>query len=288
MSKWIVRFQGGIGNQLFIYTFAKYLHYRYNHDILCDFISYRRSNIRKPEIFLLDDALFIHDVELNDVCFHGVSRVIMSILMKINPFVSYVREIEDESTFDKLVGTKFNLFYIGYYQTSKYLHWLNENNLHTLLFEPKQQIPSVLLDIYQLIKRQNISISIHVRRGDYTSGWAKDKYLVCTPKYYNEAIRLCNEKDAVFFIFSDDIDWVKNNINVPVNSIFVPNYNINSFWYIYLMSKCKYNIISNSTFSWWGAQLNCNSDKIVIAPSLWLRGSCFSLNQEGWSILDVE
>ena len=93
----------------------------------------------------------------------------------------------------------------------------------------------------------------------------------------------------VFFVFSDDVDWVRKNIPLPDNTFFVTDAcEVNTYWYIWLMSKCKHNIISNSTFSWWGAYLNENKEKIVVAPSLWQRGTEFTLNQEGWVVIDVK
>ena len=75
-----------------------------------------------------------------------------------------------------------------------------------------------------------------------------------------------------FIFFSNDMEWVKRNYNIEnaiyVNSTLFDNY---QDWYdMYLMSMCKHNIIANSTFSWWGAWLNSNKEKIVIAPNKWV------------------
>lgn len=107
------------------------------------------------------------------------------------------------------------------------------------------------------------SVSIHIRRGDYLFRG----HLVMSLKYYSSAINIIRDKinSPYFFIFSDDIVWVKNEFEVS-NSYFVDWNKDNSYNDMHLMSLCKHNIIGNSTYSWWAAYLNTNKSKIVIAP----------------------
>lgn len=95
---------------------------------------------------------------------------------------------------------------------------------------------------------------------------------VCTVKYYLKSIRKVEEKisEPVFFIFSDDIDWVKQNFTFNKAYFVDWNKGQNSFWDMYLMSQCSANIIANSTFSFWGAYLNKNNP-FVIYPQKWIR-----------------
>ena len=113
-----------------------------------------------------------------------------------------------------------------------------------------------------------------MRRGDCVAN-PKNAYIgFCSLDYYKAAInQMMNKiKDPVFFIFSDDIDWVKNNLLFASQSIFVDhNKNTESYNDMRLMSLCKHHIIANSSFSWWGAWLNPNPDKLVIAPKNWFR-----------------
>lgn len=103
------------------------------------------------------------------------------------------------------------------------------------------------------------SVGVHIRRGDYMT---KQNLVIfgniCTQKYYHDAIRIITEKvnDAVFYVFSDDISWVQTHLDIP-NAVYV-NWNTgeSSIYDMYLMSSCKYNIIANSTFSYWAARLN--------------------------------
>ena len=106
--------------------------------------------------------------------------------------------------------------------------------------------------------------SIHVRRGDYL------KYPNHHPSqsidYYKKAVEILKNATDLFLIFSDDIEWCKNNLNF-INPIYIENEK--DYNELYLMSLCDNNIISNSSFSWWGAWLNKNKDKKVIGPSVW-------------------
>jgi hypothetical protein len=119
-----------------------------------------------------------------------------------------------------------------------------------------------------------VAVSIHIRRGDYTSN-AKTLAMhgTCAPEYYFQAIENMRRRapDARFFVFSDDTQWV-NEVLLPRYPGLVPvNHNRaeNSYNDMRLMSLCRHHIIANSSFGWWGAWLNPNPDKIVIAPRNW-------------------
>jgi hypothetical protein len=120
------------------------------------------------------------------------------------------------------------------------------------------------------------SVSIHVRRGDYLSAQYANGFAgICTLDYYQKAVETITEKRQnqvlKFFIFTDDAEWVQQNFNIE-NAVYVTNNTgVDSWQDMYLMSCCKDNIIANSSFSWWGAWLNANPIKIVIAPERWWR-----------------
>lgn len=117
------------------------------------------------------------------------------------------------------------------------------------------------------------SVSIHIRRSDYLNETINKINGVCTLEYYYMAIELIKSKieSPDFYIFSDDIHWVKSEFRTVLNDFTLIdwNKNENSWQDMALMSKCKHNIIANSSFSWWGAWLNENPEKIVIAPLKW-------------------
>ena len=119
------------------------------------------------------------------------------------------------------------------------------------------------------------SVSIHIRRGDYIQmNSAIESHPLCSIKYYQSAISKIKEiiEKPKFYFFSDDIEWVKNQFFSVENAIFVNhNKGKDSYKDMQLMANCKHNIIANSSFSWWGAWLNPNPKKIVIAPKNWFK-----------------
>jgi len=128
-------------------------------------------------------------------------------------------------------------------------------------------------EIERFISASN-SISIHIRRGDYLSDQYANGFAdVCTMEYYNKAIEYIKSKveKTHFFVFTDDPTWVNENFQIKNATYVQHNAGSNSWQDMYLMSQCKHNIIANSSFSWWGAWLNANPDKIVIAPTKWWR-----------------
>lgn len=124
--------------------------------------------------------------------------------------------------------------------------------------------------------RASNSVSLHVRRGDYVSNQKikKDALTpsgVCTEKYYFNAIEYIQAQieNPEFFVFSDDIEWCRQNLRLESAHYADWNVGKESFVDMQLMSCCKHNIISNSTFSWWGAWLNGNPGKMVLVPDKW-------------------
>lgn len=134
-----------------------------------------------------------------------------------------------------------------------------------LKFKFPQITDEINLNILKLIETCN-SVSVHVRRGDYVENIKYKEILgdVCNYKYYKDALDLISNKELnpIFYIFSDDIQWVKNNFDfLNEKKVFFISHNKGkkSFIDMQLMSICKHNIIANSTFSWWAAWLNNNA-----------------------------
>lgn len=124
--------------------------------------------------------------------------------------------------------------------------------------------------------RAQPSVAIHIRRGDYTNSKNSQVYVQLGRDYYKSAMRLMRDKisDPRFFVFSDDPNWVRQNIIDDDSMVLVDHNNgATSFNDMRLMSLADHNIIANSTFSWWGAWLNANPGKVVIAPKTWFLSS---------------
>lgn len=159
-----------------------------------------------------------------------------------------------------------NALYFGYFQSEKYF---NDKQFIYKLFEPSTVVKDKL-NKYDSIVSSGVTCSIHVRRGDYIKYQA---YHTVQPlEYFTKAIELVGKVDT-YIIFSDDIEWCKENFKMT-NAYFVENEK--DYVEIFLQSKCNHNIISNSSFSWWGAWLNKNDDKIVIAPSKWFNTNAYN------------
>lgn len=117
---------------------------------------------------------------------------------------------------------------------------------------------------------ESLSISLHVRRGDYLTLGA---HVLCDQAYYEAALsRICEglPADPTVFVFSDDPDWAKENLPLPCKKVVVDfNGPETDFEDMRLMSLCRHNIIGNSSFSWWAAWLNRNDGKRIAGPARW-------------------
>lgn len=148
----------------------------------------------------------------------------------------------------------------GYFQSEKYFQDY-ASEIRELFMSYEIDVNDELKD---LLENKN-TCSIHVRRGDYLN--YPDHHPTQNMNYYMKAIKKM-PKDSIFLIFSDDIQWCKDNFpDMPEKFRFIEGNK--DYEDLYLMSHCKNNIICNSTFSWWGAWLNSRLDKIVVAPSQW-------------------
>jgi len=154
-----------------------------------------------------------------------------------------------------------NFYVDGFFQSEKYFAH-NRKELLEWFKIPEQIKEKIELKYSELFKQR--TTSIHVRRGDYLR--YPNHHPVQTLEYYNKSIEYLKDSTDLFMVFSDDIEWCKDNIKTD-NIIYFEDEK--DYIEIYLMSLCDNNIISNSSFSWWGAWLNRNENKIVIGPKIW-------------------
>ncbi len=155
----------------------------------------------------------------------------------------------------------------GYFQTEKYFK------------QYRNEITKVFGFKWEPIKNK---VSLHVRRGDYVQGTPFEPIEM---DYITSAINYFREKGYFsFVVFSDDIDWCKKNVNSNLFTDCTMEYSEgqSEFSDMHHMQCCEHNIIANSTFSWWGAWLNQNPDKIVVAPTKWFNGVNQDLLPEEW------
>jgi len=171
---------------------------------------------------------------------------------------------------DKVYNKTENIYFEGYWQSEKYFLNYREDLLEE--FTLKKELHPKSKE-YENKIREVQSVSLHIRRGDYvTNTHTNSVHGTCSLQYYRDAVKEIEIKveDPHFFIFSDDLAWVKENLDFIDNVAFVElDKEIPDHEEMVLMSLCKHNIIANSSFSWWSAWLNQNDKKIVIAPKKW-------------------
>lgn len=233
------RLMGGLGNYMFQIATSYALSLRDNKSLICDY----------------SDNMVPHKPYKNYV--NNIFRKI-DFSNELGEFTPYREKGFNYTEIPKING---NVKIFGYYQSEKY--FLNYSKEILELFEidktTEEKISKKYGDILSLD-----TCSIHIRRGDYLH--LQQYHTVQTMEYYNKAIEKIGF-DKNFLIFSDDIEWCQENLNFIENKTFISGNK--DYEDLYLMSKCKNNIIANSTFSWWGGWLNKNTEKIVIAPKKW-------------------
>jgi hypothetical protein len=153
---------------------------------------------------------------------------------------------------------------MGYYQSEKYFKDFEKEIKD--LYKISKTDNDYILDKYGDFKN---SCSINVRRGDYLN--VQQYHNIQPIEYYKNAISRL-EKNLKYYIISDDINWCKENFNFLDNVVFVEGNR--DYQDLYIVSKCEHNIICNSTFGWWGAWLNDNTNKTVICPNKWFGVAC--------------
>lgn len=180
------------------------------------------------------------------------------------------------------------VYLMGYWQSERYFSNVAEIIRKDFTF--KQPMTGRNSELAAEIGAVN-SVSIHVRRGDYVNNpMANRTHGLCSIDYYKSAIKYIADRVCAphFFVFSDDINWVKANLNAVYPCRYIDhNRNREGYNDMRLMSLCKHHIISNSTFSWWGAWLNAQDDKIVIAPKRWfaIHYNTKDLLPESWVVI---
>ncbi|OGU60056.1 MAG: hypothetical protein A2X64_07625 [Ignavibacteria bacterium GWF2_33_9] len=290
----IARLKGGLGNQMFIYAFARYLSCKHDTDLKLD-ITYYDNYHRKYELnkFNIIEN-FASEDEINSlkkfVYKDGfIIRQLKQKLFKKNPKKIPSKTYILDSNIDfkqKYMFLPDNVYLEGLFQSEKFFKEIEEIIRKDFIL--KNELDTENLKVLEAIKSTN-SISLHIRRGDYlTNSWAYEELGICEADYYKKAMDYMKSKveSPIFYVFSDDAEWVKNNFKMDFDFIFIDANNEQSGENdLILMSECNHHICANSSFSWWGAWLGKNQNKIVIAPEKWFKGNFFDykdLVSESW------
>lgn len=276
-----VRLMGGLGNQMFQYACGKALAERRQTELLldCSFLQVKDHvadfTVREYELDVFKiSAKKIDSTELSkfNPSFFYLGYYHLSKRIGFLPFIKVTYFLEQKQfKYDKTIETVANkCLLIGHWQNERYFKKIESLILKDFTFKkPLDQNNSKMAN---RIEASN-AISIHIRRGDFVNNPNTFKtHGLCSLEYYQKAIYYIKQKinNPVFFIFSDEIEWVKKNLTMQDDCEFISgNIDENSYIDMQLMSICKHNIIANSTFSWWGAWINKNPTKIVVAPKQW-------------------
>lgn len=240
----ISRLQGGLGNQMFQWAYGRSLELKYNKKLYLE-TSFYTNTFRS----------------------YSMNKFPNMTSELFRPSNIKCTEITDSYFYNEIdLDIKYNYFLNGYWQSEQYFKEYQD-------IIRKELAPSD--EILEKLKKTPLldtnTISIHIRRTDYVT--SNGYHPVQSLEYYENAIKTIGDYDYLF-VFSDDIQWCKNNLTFN-NIIFIEGLSdVEDLW---LQSLCKHNIIANSSFSWWGAWLNNNPDKKVIAPNNWF-GSQVNLN----------
>lgn len=248
----IVHFSSGLGNQVFFYLFSKYLENKYPNQRIYGY--YNRRWLVKHNGLEIDR---VFDVTLPPHT--RVSDFIVWLCRKLNGIGIKGLKATDENFDEKAI------YFDGYYQDRKFFErFLSELNFRDFDINEKNQY------VIKEINRTN-SIAVHIRRGDYLLPQFVPMFGgICTDDYYKKAVEIIKEKieHPHFFVFSNDIEWVKDNLPLTDATFVNHNNGSDSYMDMYLMSLCKGCIIANSSFSYWGAMLNKDAH-VIIYPSKW-------------------
>ena len=286
-----IKLNGGLGNQLFQFSLGQYLNKKKDRTIKYD-KSYFEKKVDAPVIRI--DKVF--DIKLKNI---KKDQLKFKTRLLTNRFIIYFLNcispkllekvgifIEKNKKYDERILENKKFFYFsGYFQSENYFLGIKKELVKKIKLKKKINKPNLLL----LKKIQKTcSVALHVRRTDYINNPNYKKiYNVCNKNYYLRAIKILEQKfkQPFFFIFSDDIQWVKQKFSYKKNVLIVElNYKEKDHVYDFeLMRNCKHFIISNSSFSWWSCWLGSNKNSVVISPKKWFSDK----NQKRNPILDT-
>ena len=280
----VVRVSDGLGNQMFQYAFARKIKEITGNDVYLDvrFINNEDRVARgEKDQFLTYNAHRVYGLNHYKTTLPIASEGLLSKWDYIScnkyvyrVFTKYTRgglgfwqyKSELSNTRNEIIRSfenPFPTYYEGYFANLEYY-----NDIRLILQkEFRLRVPFNLPGEIQRILNCENTVSLHIRRGDFI----KLHRDISEKMYYLEAIKTIKRSIAepIFLIFSDDIEWVKRNLKIEEEKVYISGNGFADYVEFAIMKHCKHHIIANSTFSYWAAFLNSNADKIVICPKRW-------------------
>lgn len=270
----IIRMEGGLGNQMFQYAFTRSIAASTGDEVALDLAGLITPNdtqrtYRLKEVFGIEVRLATS--EESALFQRGLKNPrLLALKHALRPSAPvYVRE-RSGSFEPSALKVRGNAYFRGNWQSERYFDRVQEEIRKTFSRFPR--LSGAALEIKSEIDES--SLSLHVRRGDYVTH--KDAAAVIgaqSAEYYKRALdkALAGMDRPRIFVFSDDVPWVKETLDLPISTRYVSGSGAADWEEMHLMSLCRRHVISNSSFSWWGAWLDERPDKLVIAPKPWFR-----------------
>lgn len=275
-SSVIVEIFCGLGNQMFQYAAGRALAMRHDAPLYISQTHLRQDPLRQYQLHVFNiQAQLLTDEQQNhcrDIVGerHRGKRALRKAMRRVMPglFLKHFQD-RDFAWRPEFESLQPMCYLEGYWQDERYFLPIRQTLLKDLAI--KEPATGRNLELSQEIS-QCTAVSLHVRRGDYLRPDTASHMAHCTLDYYRKAIEhvTCRCENPVFYVFSDDIPWVREHLPIHEPVVFVDhNDGSTAHWDMRLMSLCRHNIIANSSFSWWGAWLNAHANKIVCYPGQW-------------------
>lgn len=290
----IVRLMGGLGNQMFEYAIGRRLADQLHVPLKLDVSWFREQELRHYSLWALSIREDVAtDAEVSQLIGYESSLLRRLVRRAIPGGRSRPAGHVRERTFaydPRVLEVSDGAYLDGYWQSDKYFAGSVERLRAEYTF--LRPLAGQNLEVADQI-RQRTSVSLHIRRGDYVSDdKTAEVHGTCDAAYYQQCIEYLAEyvKDPVFFVFSDEPDWARENLDIPYPTTVVSHNDASrDFEDLRLMSLCHHHVIANSSFSWWGAWLDPEPSKIVLMPKRWFHAgdpeAAASIRPAGWIAL---
>lgn len=273
----IVKISDGLGNQVFQYAFARSLQKRFMGRVLLDISDINNNNIKEASdilesrknglrVYSLDKfriMLPVADIQnVSNWNYYFEEGVINEVKRQMNSLNLWPWQYIEEEQYVEKFNPLYSVYYRGYWFDLKYYKDLKSILKKELHLKKRVKLPR---ELNYMLKNKKVN-AVHIRRGDFLR-LGRD---ISDKNYYSKAFDVMSDVakgDNVYFVFSDDISWVKNNMRIPGTAIFISELGFHDYEEFAIMRACHNYIIANSTFSYWPAFLNDGG--IVICPKKW-------------------
>lgn len=279
----IAHLSGGLGNQMFQYALGRHLAEKNSTLLKLDLSGFEAYKLHRYALHCF--KIWEHVATMEEIAtfkrkkISRAAKLLSKIATRWGGLSSATSDFyqdaiilkENGFPFDpSILESKGNIYLEGYWQSEKYFSAIREILLKEFDFKYVQNAKSKKI-ANQI--QETESVSLHIRRGDYAHDPLTNQvHGLCSLEYYQKAVEHVTQKipNCHFYIFSDDHSWVCENFKLDFPFTLVDHNDASTNYEdLRLMRLCRHNIIANSSFSWWGAWLNTNPEKIVVSPERW-------------------